>query len=83
MHIKPLIVTQKKAYEVRQKLVEQYAYEIIQQYSPTTWLPGIAGKYGQLRCKDAAKAMENALTVKDLYGAVITISYPNIPWICI
>ena len=68
-----------EAYEVRQQLVEQYAKEIVQQYSPTEWLPDIAGKYGQFKCKDAAKAMENALIANDLHGAVITISYPTYP----
>ena len=40
-------------------------------------LPGIARKYGNLKCKEAAKAMQKELTKLKLPGAIVTITFSD------
>ena len=42
-----------------------------------TALPGIARKYGNLKCKEAADAMRKSLQKMKLHGAVISLYFPK------
>ena len=40
-------------------------------------LPNIASGYGNLKCKEAASAMQRYLKKNKLHGAFVTLSFPN------
>lgn len=43
----------------------------------TVALPGIARKYGNLKCKEAANAMKKELVKRKLPGAIVDLYFPN------
>jgi len=73
-------------------LIMQLTYTLIQWWKRKQYeqvlktsneLGKIAGKYGNLKCKEAASAMQNYLKKCKLHGAVITITFsdPKRGWI--